>query len=329
MPKLLHQLPAYRRHKASGQAVVTLNGRTFYLGPWKSASSKREYHRLTSQYLAAGGTLADSDKADELTIVELLAAFWKHAKGHYLDSTGEPTSERASYKTLIGRLRKAYGDILARDFGPLKLKAFRQMLVDEGLSRNVINRSVCRVRLMFKWGAENELVSTGVVEALRCVAGLRYGKCAAQESDPVKPVPDAFVDAVLTYVAPQVRAMLEFRDAFGRSLPVAGSGHIHWRQRLDLHTGPAQDDVPRSFPRGLSRTPSSGDYAPLAADGPGKPSLLPGGSGSQPAAAATPGPQDASDLWESSGNESQEQAAEIRRQRLHDKQLSPCPQIRH
>ena len=34
MPKLSkNKLPAYRHHKARGLAVVTLNGRSIYLGP--------------------------------------------------------------------------------------------------------------------------------------------------------------------------------------------------------------------------------------------------------------------------------------------------------
>jgi len=33
MPRLSHRLPKYRKHRASGQAIVTLNGRDYYLGP--------------------------------------------------------------------------------------------------------------------------------------------------------------------------------------------------------------------------------------------------------------------------------------------------------
>jgi hypothetical protein len=33
MPRLIHAPPKYRKHKASGQAVVTINGRDHYLGP--------------------------------------------------------------------------------------------------------------------------------------------------------------------------------------------------------------------------------------------------------------------------------------------------------
>ena len=64
MPKLKNKLPTYRVHKASGQAVVTLNGRDIYLGkplpacgavaprprrvslssPSRTKSSMRSYH---------------------------------------------------------------------------------------------------------------------------------------------------------------------------------------------------------------------------------------------------------------------------------------------
>jgi len=42
MQRLINRTPKYRRHKATGQAVVTLSGRDFYLGQWQSAKSKRE-----------------------------------------------------------------------------------------------------------------------------------------------------------------------------------------------------------------------------------------------------------------------------------------------
>lgn len=32
MPRLTHLNPAYRRHRTSGQAVVTIDGHDFYLG---------------------------------------------------------------------------------------------------------------------------------------------------------------------------------------------------------------------------------------------------------------------------------------------------------
>src|SRR5262249_4354731 len=39
------RIPSYRRHRASGQAVVTLNGVDHYLGRFNSPESKAEYDR--------------------------------------------------------------------------------------------------------------------------------------------------------------------------------------------------------------------------------------------------------------------------------------------
>src|SRR3954453_67436 len=58
MPRLSDTaVPAYRLHKASGQAVVTLDGHDFYLGVYKSAASKSEYSRLAGEWLVAGRQL--------------------------------------------------------------------------------------------------------------------------------------------------------------------------------------------------------------------------------------------------------------------------------
>ena len=38
MPRLKNKVPSYRLHKATGQAVVTLNGRDIYLGVYKESS---------------------------------------------------------------------------------------------------------------------------------------------------------------------------------------------------------------------------------------------------------------------------------------------------
>ena len=51
MPTLVKSIPTYRKHRASGQAVVSLNGRDFYLGPHGTRASKLEYDRLIGEWL--------------------------------------------------------------------------------------------------------------------------------------------------------------------------------------------------------------------------------------------------------------------------------------
>jgi len=52
MPRLKHKLPSYCRHKASGQAVVTIDGRDVYLGRYGSRESKTKYEQVIARWLA-------------------------------------------------------------------------------------------------------------------------------------------------------------------------------------------------------------------------------------------------------------------------------------
>ena len=54
MPRLVRSIPRYRKHRASGQAIVNLSGQDFYLGPHGTKASKLEYDRLIGEWLANG-----------------------------------------------------------------------------------------------------------------------------------------------------------------------------------------------------------------------------------------------------------------------------------
>jgi integrase len=229
MPNRSPRIPSYRHHKPSGQAVVTIDGCDIYLGKYNTAASRAEYNRIIAEWMAHGGTLPQ--QASDLTIIELGAAFMRHAANYYRGPDGKQTSEVANYKPVLRRLRALYGKTAAADFGPLALKAVRQVMIDDGLARETINKGVNRIRRMFKWAAENQLVEPSVLQGLQAVAGLRLGRSKAKETAPVKPVPDAFVDAVLPYVSPQVAAMIELQRLTGMR-----SGEVTIMRACDINT---------------------------------------------------------------------------------------------
>lgn len=67
--------PSYRRHRASGQAVVTLHGRDHYLGKYGTAASHKRYDQLLTEWLSAGRQLFNrSESVGGSTVAELLAA---------------------------------------------------------------------------------------------------------------------------------------------------------------------------------------------------------------------------------------------------------------
>jgi integrase len=115
---------------------------------------------------------------------------------------------RRNYESALKVIRKAYGRTPAEEFRPLKLKAVREKMIEKGWCRKHVNGQVGRVKRMFKWAVENELLSADRHHALQAVEGLKRGRTGAHDSEPVKPVPDEHVTATLPFVSPQVAAMI-------------------------------------------------------------------------------------------------------------------------
>ena len=219
MPKLTKKLPSYRLHKVSGNAVVTLNGRDHYLGPHDSPESVDAYKRLIAEWTTAGPAAAAASATlsaggADFRVCELLAAYLEYAERYYIKD-GEPTGEAKNVKEATRQLQELYGMTRVADFGPTALKTVRQKMIGKKLSRRVVNFRINRIRRVFKWGVENELVPSGVLHALQAVAPLRAGRSDAREIGPVRPVSEETVNAILPYVTPQVRAMIELQQLTG------------------------------------------------------------------------------------------------------------------
>ncbi|MCA8994174.1 MAG: hypothetical protein KDA88_19495 [Planctomycetaceae bacterium] len=207
------KVPSYSHHKASGRAVVRIGGRDHYLGAYGSDESHAAYARLIAEWRFQKKAAREKPKSlptpsrTIMTVSEVMVKYRDFAIGYYTKN-GEPNKEFVEMRIALKPVRELYGDTPACDFGPLKLQAVRQKMIDDGLSRGVINNRINRIRRFFKWSVAEELVPPSVMEGLRAVAGLKRGRTNAREAKPVQPVPDEFVDAVLPYVAPPVAAMI-------------------------------------------------------------------------------------------------------------------------
>jgi integrase len=213
MPLLTNATPKYRQHKASGQAIITLDGRDFYLGPWRSQASRREYDRLTAEWLANHRHLPVTD-AGGLTIMELAAEYLRHAKSYYRKD-GKTTSTVTRVKAALRMLKELYGHTLAAQFGPLALQAIQHRMVSRGKSRRYTNYITEEIKRVFRWATSRERLPVAVFQALATVAGLRGGRTDAHEPDPIKPVSDSVVDATLPKLQPVVADMVRFQRATG------------------------------------------------------------------------------------------------------------------
>jgi integrase len=196
--------PSLRLHKPSKQAVVTIDGKDHYLGPWGSRWAQIEYDRLIGEWAASGGVGKAADRA--VTVAELVLAYRKFANTYY----AAPSREVAQIRLALRPLVEKYGHTFARDFGPLALKAVREVWIEAGLARRYINQRVGRIVRAWGWAVENELLPAGNWQALLAVKGLQAGRSTARETAPVKPVSDAVFEATLAEIgSPQIRAMLQ------------------------------------------------------------------------------------------------------------------------
>ena len=213
MPAPRSPVPSYIPHKQSGRGRATWTDalgvprQRLLPGLFNSTESLQAFARL--QLELTTNPAATTFTRDGLTVVEVLAAYLDYADAYYADPEGNPSKEVGAVKASIKPLHELYGSTLAADFGPKKLAAVREAMVQNGWCRQLVNRRVDRVKRVFKWAASEELVPVTVYHSLRTLPGLRSGKTDAPEAKPVRPVADEVVVATLPHLGNHVRAMVE------------------------------------------------------------------------------------------------------------------------
>jgi hypothetical protein len=207
--------PSYRRHKARNCAVVTINGKNHYLGAFDSPESHEKYAQLISEWHRNGTptppTVANNSANDRpLLINDLLLAYFKHVQLYYCKN-GVATSEQDNIRQALRFVRQLYGSTPATEFGPKALKNVREAMIAVDRCRKLINKDMHRVRGMFRWAVEEELLPETVHARLMKVRGLRRGASSARETPKVRPVSVKHVKVILPHLPPQVAAMVRFQ----------------------------------------------------------------------------------------------------------------------
>ncbi|MEX0866576.1 MAG: hypothetical protein WD030_04400 [Pirellulales bacterium] len=132
--------PKYRRHKATGQAVVTIDTRDLYLGKYNSAARKERYRQLVAEFLQTGFA-ASPERQQEITVAEVMAAYLRFARSYYRKN-GTTTREYGLIVECCRHIKPLYGRNCAVDFGPRALKTVRNSMIEAQHSRKDINKNV-------------------------------------------------------------------------------------------------------------------------------------------------------------------------------------------
>jgi integrase len=172
------------------------------------------------------------------TLADLVRRFLQYARQTYIcPATGQPTKEVVNLEgSLTMLLRTVEPGTRAEDFGPLAFKAYRDELVRtvkrlkdgrrlvieceadfdpatmrRAFCRNYINSQCSRIKRLFSWASESELLSGSQCDAIKNVKILRLGRTLARETPAVKPVDESWVWATVEHARPMMATMIELQ----------------------------------------------------------------------------------------------------------------------
>lgn len=99
--------PKYCLHEARNLAVVTIDGRDQYLGPYGSAESRKLYAKLIAGAEKPAEPLERPESASDLLIGELTLLYVQFA-GTYYVKNGRPTAQLQRIKNACAALNRVH-----------------------------------------------------------------------------------------------------------------------------------------------------------------------------------------------------------------------------
>lgn len=281
--------PTYpRKAHASGYARIRWRGKDKYFKGFHGTKESLDDFWDWKNGLEGidRGKIEPRKPNERLTVRDVMDRYLKWAAEEY-----QRNQEFFSLHRAANHVCRLYGNHFADDFGPLKLKAvrdslmYREIKLKDGTVRSVprarsyLNTTTGRIRRIFAWAVENELVGPSVAHALESVTHLKPGRTKAQEPRKVEPVPKELVFAVLPHLSSVVAAMVkvlwivgmrsgELCIMRGADLDMSGDEwvyrpHQHKTKRkgkeLVYHLGKMSQDIIRPF---LREDPSEYLFSP-------------------------------------------------------------------
>jgi integrase len=234
MARQRSMVPLYQRHSSGKARVRTYDSsgnrvEIILPGNYGSDESKQEYERILSQLRVGKGTLPATKPNHDCTITELVLEYMLHAESYYVDPvTRRPTSEQAAIKAAWRPLVRLFGSLPVVEFDSICLEAVQKAMAagstltdkekevkgkrPRGMARSSINKHIDRIKRIMRWGCAKKIVPADNLVNIEAVASLKAGRCDARETEIVKPIDQAIVDATLPFIAPapadMVRVML-------------------------------------------------------------------------------------------------------------------------
>lgn len=195
MPRPKSVIPRLCRNAKGYLFAKNSVGKQEYFGHESDPDSLQKYAAFLSHVQQTPDGLA-GQLTKACSVNEVCLAFVTKYAPRYRDASGKPSAELDCFKSAIRVLRPLFGESVAKDFGPLRLRTVRDAMVAEGWCRNFINKQVRRIRMMFRFAISLELIPATVLAGLDSLPPLAEGETSAPDYEPRTAVSDEDLIAV-------------------------------------------------------------------------------------------------------------------------------------
>lgn len=202
------RLPKLCRN-TDGRAFSRWKKKRYYHGKYDTPEAEEAYRRFIQRIVAE--STAPVEIPSELPLLAELAV-------PYLEwSLSQSVNQQNAIRRMLQQVLEVYGDYDIAEFGPRKVLAWQQWLIQhpEQYSRTTINKRLAELKRWLRWCVSRELIPVEPLQAIETVGAVKVGRTAAKETEPVHPVPAADVTATLPYLPPSVAIMVQVQYLCG------------------------------------------------------------------------------------------------------------------
>lgn len=177
------------------------------------------------------------------TVDEICGGWLAWCETYYRRRDGAQTGEALGCQIAVRVLREMYGARPVAELQHADMLAVRDALVRSRIARVTVNRYMERVKRLWRWALDEGRITATQKAELSQVQNLKAFRSEAHETDPVRPVDDAVVEAtcaamgVNTADLVRVQRLTGMRpgEACGMAWPLIDTGSKPWVYRPEHH----------------------------------------------------------------------------------------------
>lgn len=154
-------------------------------------------------------------RPEGVTVSELCALWDAHCRECYRGPDGLPTSTATNAILDVRLFRELYCNAAVAELTHADMLLLRDALVRSGVSRHTVSSRLWRVKYMLAWALDEAIIPATVKAELTQVKGIKRGRTAAPERQPVRPVDDATISATVGRLMPNTADMVRVHRLTG------------------------------------------------------------------------------------------------------------------